>query len=157
SGTSAVARTVNLLGVALGEATDLMPASEDNPRGYWESSTLRLLNDELLERLGGTWSAPPRLEPGWESSTDLRVLSIRARLLFPSVFRTSAWVWKDPRNCLLLPFWVRTLGIRPVVILVHRNPLEIWRSLARRDAISKPMALALWERYTRVTLAHASG
>lgn len=157
SGTSAVARTVNLLGVSLGEEADLMPANEANPRGYWESSALHLLNDELLERLGGTWSAPPRLEPGWESSADLRLLSIRARLLFPSVYRTSVWIWKDPRNCLLLPFWVKTLGIRPVVVLVHRNPLEIWRSLARRDALSKPTAIALWERYTRQALVHASG
>lgn len=157
SGTSAVARAVNLLGVSLGESADLMPANEANPRGYWESSALRLLNDELLERLGGTWSAPPRLEPGWESSADLRLLSIRARLLFPSVYRTSVWIWKDPRNCLLLPFWVKTLGIRPVVVLVWRNPLEVWHSLARRDGLSKPTALALWERYTRQALVHASG
>jgi GT2 family glycosyltransferase len=157
SGTSAVARTVNLLGVSLGEATDLMPANKDNPRGYWESSALRLLNDEVLEQLGGTWSAPPRLEPGWESSADLRLLSIRAHLVFPSVYRTSAWIWKDPRNCLLLPFWVKTLGIRPIVVLVRRNPLEVWRSLARRDGLSKPTALALWERYMRQALAHVSG
>src|SRR5262245_25499829 len=157
SGTSAVARTINLLGVPLGESADLMPANEDNPHGYWESSALRLMNDELLEKLGGTWSAPPRLEPGWESSADLRLLSIRARLLFPSVYRTSVWIWKDPRNCLLFPFWVKTLRIRPVVVLVRRNPLEIWRSLARRDGLSKPTALALWERYMRHAIVHASG
>jgi GT2 family glycosyltransferase len=157
SGTSAVARTVNLLGVSLGESTDLMPANEDNPRGYWESSALRLLNDELLEQLGGTWSAPPRPAPGWESSADLRLMPIRARLLFRSVYRTPVWIWKDPRNCLLLPFWVKTLGIRPVVVLVRRNPLEVWRSLARRNGLSKPTALALWERYMREALIHASG
>ncbi|HSD10670.1 MAG TPA: glycosyltransferase [Candidatus Binatia bacterium] len=157
SGTSAVARTVNLLGVSLGESADLMPAHDANPRGYWESSALRLVNDELLEQLGGTWSAPPPLEPGWEFSADLRLLSIRARLLFSSVYRTSVWIWKDPRNCLLLPFWAKTLRVRPVIVLVRRNPLEIWRSLARRDGLSKPTALALWERYMRQALAHASG
>src|SRR5207247_3246337 len=56
-----------------------------------------------------------------------------------------------------LPFWVKTLGIRPVVVLVRRNPLEVWRSLARRDGLSKPTALALWERYSRQALTHASG
>jgi GT2 family glycosyltransferase len=157
SGTSAVARTINLLGPSLGEAKDLMPATEDNPRGYWESLALRLLNDELLERLGGTWSAPPPLEPGWESSADLGVMSVGARARFRSVYRTPVWIWKDPRNCLLLPYWRKTLDIRPVVVLVRRNPLEIWRSLARRDGFSKPTALALWERYLREALGNTSG
>ena len=36
SGTSTVARAVNLLGVSLGEDAKMMPPSPDNPEGYWE-------------------------------------------------------------------------------------------------------------------------
>ena len=38
SGTSALTRVLNLLGVALGD--DLMPPGPDNPLGFWEHQAL---------------------------------------------------------------------------------------------------------------------
>jgi hypothetical protein len=84
-------------GVSLGSRR-LMPATDAN-QGYWESSALRLLNGERLPGSSAAWSAAAALTQ-LGISADLRLLSIRARLLFPSVYRTSVWIWKDPRNCL---------------------------------------------------------
>ena len=46
SGTSALARVLNLLGVDLG--TNLLPAAEDNETGFWEHRDLVLVNEEVL-------------------------------------------------------------------------------------------------------------
>ena len=35
------------------------------------------------------------------------------------------WVWADPANCFLIPFWAHTLGIRVGVVLVHRKPEDV--------------------------------
>jgi hypothetical protein len=70
---------------------------------------------------------------------------------------SGAWIWKDPRNCITLPFWEDTLGIEPVVLLVHRNPLAVADSLHARDDLSRTISLALWERYVRDSLANVGG
>ena len=43
SGTSAVTRVINLMGLQLGDATDLIRAG-DNPSGHWESARLTAVN-----------------------------------------------------------------------------------------------------------------
>ena len=50
SGTSVVARMLNLLGVYLGTDQSVSGTSEDNPKGYWEHHAIVLLNDEILDR-----------------------------------------------------------------------------------------------------------
>jgi hypothetical protein len=152
SGTSAATRLVNLLGVETCVASDLLPWARDNPRGHWESRSLNVFNDRILATLGWDWTCPGRLRAGWESNPALARLEDEAPDAFERVFPTSQWVWKDPRNCLTLPFWARCLDVEPVVVLVHRNPLEIAASLADREGFTKPVALALWERYLRTCL-----
>jgi GT2 family glycosyltransferase len=134
-----------------------MPPTPDNPTGYWESSAFSFFNEELLLALGGSWSAPPFLSPGWQRHPGLDRLRELGKALLDTVHPGRPWAWKDPRNSLLLPFWLDELNTRPRIVLVHRNPLEIWRSLAARDGLDKPLALALWERYLRSALESARG
>src|SRR5687768_10874208 len=98
SGTSAATRLVNLLGVPTCIDEDLSPTKADNPRGHWESESLTALNERLLDALGCDWSCPPRLEQGWENDSALEQLVAEAAVLFPTIFPTEQWVWKDPRN-----------------------------------------------------------
>src|SRR5215469_9555194 len=63
SGTSAVTRVLNLLGVELG--TGLMAASPDNERGYWEHLGIVQEHDQLLEALGSSWDDVRALPPDW--------------------------------------------------------------------------------------------
>lgn len=154
-GTSAVSRAVAHLGLRFSRPSDLMPPTPDNPTGYWESSVLSFFNEELLQALGGSWSAPPPLAPGWQRDPSLDPLRELGKALLKTVHPGPHWAWKDPRNAILLPFWLEELNSRPRIILVHRNPLEIWRSLAGRDGLDKPLALALWELYLRSALESA--
>lgn len=155
SGTSATTRAINLLGVPLAEEAELTPASPNNPTGFWEVARLTEFNNSLLYELGGSSLGPPSLEDGWASRPELERRRRRARSLFAKAHTTDAWAWKDPRNCVLLPFWREALDARPVLVLVHRDPAEIARSLERRQGLSAAMALAAWERYLRMALAAA--
>lgn len=157
SGTSATTRLVNLLGVPIAKRADLKQPSEANRAGYWESNSLTAFNDRLLRDLGGSWAAPPTLSPGWESDPRLADDRRLGRALFRSVHDTGAWAWKDPRTCVTLPFWLQALDVPSVVVLTHRDPLEIARSLPSRFEVGKRLALSIWERYMRTALAAAHG
>jgi hypothetical protein len=154
SGTSAVTRVVNLLGVPIGRADSLMPVQPDNPAGFWEHLGLMDVNDAVLARLGGTWDAPPD-PPG--VAADVDDLRERARAEFAATYDTDHWVFKDPRVSLLLPFWRDLLGDGHVGIVVLRNPLDIAASLARRNRFAVSYSLALWEHYTRTVLSDSAG
>jgi hypothetical protein len=155
SGTSAVARAIDELGVPLG--SPLLPARFDNPAGYGEVEPLMHLNDELLRRLGGSWDAPPRLEPGWERAAGLGDLAARAAAEFGEAHQGPAWVWKDPRVGVLLPFWRRVIGGRHVAVVVVRDPVAVTRSLVVRDGLATEVGLAIWERTGRAILRDAAG
>lgn len=152
SGTSAVTRLVNMLGVPTPAESDLLPPAFDNPRGHWESRSLVEINDRLLAARGCDWTCPVRFAPGWEEEPAVASLEAEAVAAFRRVVTTGEWVWKDPRNCLLLAFWRRVLGMTPIVILVLRNPLEIVASIQRRDNFERTYCVALWDRYMRVCL-----
>ena len=157
SGTSAATRLASLLGLSLGRGP-MVPSTEGNPLGHWESVRLRDVNNAVLAAFGGNWAGPPPLEPGWERDPGLDPLRGEARDAFADVYGgVDQWIWKDPRTCITLPFWEQALDVEPVVLLVHRNPLEVVDSLARRDELSKVVSLALWERYVRDSLRNSDG
>lgn len=157
SGTSAAARLVNLLGFSLGPDRGLLPPQEDNPTGFWESESLMQMNDRLLDALGGAWDAPPALEPGWLARPEVEALRPSAIAILQRVLIEDRWAWKDPRNCLTLPFWLTSLRARTAIVLIHRNPLEVAASLQARNGFATPLGLALWERYMRSALAAVCG
>lgn len=146
---------LNLLGFHIGRPAVLMPPNEDNPKGYWEHQLLTNLNDEILSRLGGNWHTPPKFSPGWEEAPELEDLRQRARLLIQEEFGPHEfWSWKDPRNCLLLPFWQPLLPpVRYIVSL--RNPVEVAKSLMRRDGFSLEKSVELWLVHVKSALVHS--
>jgi len=158
SGTSAVTRLISLLGLSTPPDEDLVQPTEKNPKGYWESETLVAFNERLLATVGCDISCPIVLEPGWESDARLDPLRRAAPTAVSEIFPVTPWVWKDPRHCLAFAFWRSVLPIRPVVVLVNRNPLEITASALRvRSEQGKIYALALWERYLRAALGQITG
>lgn len=156
SGTSAATAALARLGLRTCREEDLFETREGNARGYWESEPLVRFNDALLGRLGGTWRLPPAaesLEAAPDREPDLR----DARRAFERGHPEAPWVWKDPRNCLLLPFWRAAIGRPVATVLMLRDPLEIAASLHSRDGMEESWTLALWERYLRSALANLAG
>lgn len=153
SGTSLLARLLNLGGVALGPQGRLAPAAADNPRGFWEHAGLREINEELLHAFGGSWMDPPELPEGW--SRDPRVAPVleQARGQIARDFAGAAlWGFKDPRLSLTVEFWRRVLPGRIAWIVALRNPLEVCDSLKRRNGLPSVLAEDLWCAYTRASL-----
>jgi hypothetical protein len=156
SGTSAVTGALTALGFGAPRADDRIQWTESNPE-HWESLSLTLFDDDLLTQLGGSWDAPPDLEDGWEDRIDARDGETAVRLLVAAFEGQGPFVWKDPRICLLLPFWRRVLEPPLAAILIWRDPAAVADSLWRRDGIDRPIGLALWERYNRAALRALEG
>jgi hypothetical protein len=157
-GTSAATRLISFLGLETPRGEDLVPPSAKNPKGYWESMSLVALNTRILANVGSDPVCPVLLESAWFDNPRLDDLREEARVVFASAFPVGPWVWKDPRTCLTFSFWRRVLNVQPIVVVVHRNPLEIAASSARtrRDARTV-YTLALWERYLRQALEQIVG
>jgi GT2 family glycosyltransferase len=157
SGTSVSTRLLNLLGVPMCKPEDLLGGMRGNPKGLWESATLVKFNDALLHTLRSEWWCPPRPNNAWIYDSSIAARMNLAEATFSAVHPTPQWVWKDPRNCITLPFWCRALESRPVVVLMVRNPLEIAASLSKRDKFAPSISIALWERYLQNVLPHLRG
>jgi hypothetical protein len=157
SGTSVATRLINLIGLPVGLARDLMAPDDRNPKGFWESQTLTDTNDEILRRLGGNATAPPPEPIDWTSDPRLDTVRVRAVAAFRTIHPSPQWLWKDPRLCLTLPFWRQVLPEPIACVYVYRNPEAIHRSLSKTNAFDKWLSLALWERYVRDAIKNMTG
>jgi hypothetical protein len=157
SGTSAVTGMLAHLGVDTPAGDDLVPGTSTNERGHFESKTLIRIDNQLLRVLGGSWSAPPDLKPGWELGSEVVSLRDPAARAFHATFPARPVVWKDPRNCIVLPFWRSLLAPPIAAVLVYRDGLEVAQSLRTRSQLSLTHGLALWERYVRTSCADLGG
>ena len=155
SGTSLLARLLRECGLDLGPESELMPAGEDNPDGFWENLRFVALNDELLTTVGAAWDLPPLLAGDSFQGEAVASIRTKAQLLVASFRTAPSWGWKDPRNSLTLPFWRDLLpGLRTIIMV--RNPLEVAYSMHKRNGLSYALGLRLWEIYNRSALAHSS-
>ena len=152
TGTSAVARTINLLGADIG--TCLLPAVHgDNARGYWEQQDIVRLNDECLQHFGGSWNDPRPLPWEWLQDDWLRDWKNRASNVLREQFEgQDLIVIKDPRLARLLPLWLDTLkqsNFDPKVLITLRHPSEVAASLRHRseNQLDVTAAHQLWLRY----------
>jgi hypothetical protein len=149
SGTSAMAGLLVRLGV--GGPRTLMPPNEANPLGYWESEPIVELHDRLLRAAGTAWHAWTPLDASWDASPAAIPFADELRRLVAAEFGSAPmFVVKDPRMCRLVPFWLRTLeasAITACAILVVRDPVEVSRSLAARDALTSEFSLLMWLRH----------
>ena len=130
SGTSALTEALSTLGLSLPIASDLMPGDQWNAHGYFESSSLTEFNGKFSKRSAEV-SRPPVLPVGWEQGDIAGSRVDEAARLFEASF-TSAGdiVWKDPRLCILLPFWRRILSDwDQAAVFAWREPYSVARSL----------------------------
>jgi hypothetical protein len=131
---------------------DLMPATINNPRGYWESLGLCVLNDEFLHQQSASWNSVSLLPQGWEDHEITE--SWRARLLehLQTVYAGSNKpIIKDPRFSILLRGltpWLESGCLKPSILLISRDPMEVARSLEKAEGIPIQTGINLWLEYT---------
>lgn len=152
SGTSAITGALVALGLQGVDPADRMEWSDSNPE-HWESLAAAVLDEQLLEDMGGTWDAPPPDGLDVPTSERSRATAIMAAA-YPG---PEPPVWKDPRACLLLPFWREVLPQPLTAIFIWRHPTAVAASLERRDNMPSTYGLALWERYIRSAAAGLLG
>jgi hypothetical protein len=157
SGTSAVAGFLAKAGFFAGEEDDLLPAAEDNPKGFFERADVNALNDTLLEQLGGNWDKPPGRKAVAEGAPASRQQVDKVLTDLAAEAHGRPLVLKDPRISLLLPAWLPALDERFEIILVDRNPLDVALSVRKRDARPLYVALALWQLYWAELLEGLAG
>jgi hypothetical protein len=152
SGTSALTGALGAMGFALPQSDDRLEWEESNP-DHFESVGMLLLDEEILRRFGGNWQRPPTLPSGWETTIETRSFDVEARKTAHLAFsETGPLVWKDPRACLLLPYWRRI--VTPLAaVFVWRDPLAVARSLEKRNGFNLFHGVALWERYNQEALS----
>jgi len=149
SGTSALARVLNLLGAELPEG--LLAPGYGNSLGYWESKRLMEINDEILLAMGRTWDDPRQIPSAWFRSRTAYTFHERLREVIASEYGDDPLiVIKEPRICRLAPLYLDVLdalGIRSYVVLPVRHPVEIIRSIGERDDLHPATTELLWLRY----------
>jgi hypothetical protein len=151
SGTSLLARVLNLLGVDFGPGVNeeevRRAATLANEKGFWENGAIERLNNELLAALGGSALAPPAVPDGWEQRPELKPLREQAaRIIARELPGSGAVGWKDPVTSLTLPFWRRVAPIAATVLCL-RDPLEVARSLAAVQGTDEETGARLWLAY----------
>jgi hypothetical protein len=151
SGTSMIARLLNLCGMCLGKENDIIVPGCDNPEGFWENIKFIKINDEILSFFGGGWDFPPLLKRGWEKTDEVIYLRLQAQEIIGEFHDVPIWGWKDPRNSITIPFWQNLIPDLKVIICL-RNPLEVAASLERRGSATLNFSLNLWRIYNQSIL-----
>jgi hypothetical protein len=156
SGTSVLARLLNLMGAYFGPEGASTGANPENPKGFWERRDVRMLNDYVLQSAGCDWNRVLGFDPGNLPDDLLAEFTKRASKLVLEMDAHRPWLLKEPRLCLLFPLWRKVLDM-PACIHIYRHPVEVAASLHARNGIPIAAGLALWERYVRSALAGSSG
>lgn len=159
SGTSAMSGVLAQMGCDLPK--ELMPPTDANPKGYFESNKAYYLNDDLLASAGSAWDDSTVFNPDWYGSPRYPEYRRRAAKVVEEEFGDSGFfVLKDPRLCRLLPFWQQVLAdldIGPRYVCIHRHPREVAASLTRREGWSETVGLLLWLRHVLEAEAGSRG
>lgn len=162
SGTSFAANIIFHLGVPL-NTSSLIPTDSWNPIGYYENLELVVLNDRLL--LGNCpgllkfRQIPSGSRPlwliAWMTLFKLRYLlrysnssiNKRANLLQNEITNFAVQyqdlLLKDPRFSLTLQVWRNYTAIDSI-LYTYRHPLEVAKSLRKRDKIPLWLGLRQW-------------
>jgi hypothetical protein len=149
SGTSALTRGVQLLGVYLG--TNFLSPRFDNPTGYWEDKNICALNERLLAVLGIKWEDALLIDDvRWREPEVEALLADAVEYVGSTLATHPLWGFKDPRTIRLLPFWqsvLQLLDVEESYLVAIRNPRSVAFSLSERQGMDTKTAHQLWLAY----------
>ncbi len=159
SGTSALCAALRSCGATFGSSL-LDPMSGVNDEGFWEDVDLVRINDQILDLLGVNWyTVHSNLAPVAELSGNrwLELKEEASALLKRGFGDGQLAAVKDPRLCITLPFWLTlcdALEIQARVCITGRAPLDVARSLLKRDGFPLGFGLRLYATYRKMIAAN---
>ncbi|MFT6891625.1 MAG: hypothetical protein ACJASY_003684 [Halioglobus sp.] len=130
-----------------------------NDEGFWEDLELVRINELILNLLGLDWYTVQMsfiAEVDWSDDqwSDLRE---EGRVFLERGFGDGLLnALKDPRLCITLPFWLALcdeLGIDTYLCVTSRAPLDIAKSLHKRDGFPLGFGLRLYATYRKLIAA----
>lgn len=149
SGTSATAGALARLGFETG--SKLLAPGEDNPTGYWEHEDAVRIHEALLDGLNRRWDDIRPLPADWRNAAATTTAAAEISAFMAREFGgVDRWVIKDPRICRFLPLWLeqmKTAEVRPVMLLVVRDPREVAASIKVRNGWDASISHLLWIRH----------
>ena len=162
SGTSAITRGLQVLGVNLGNFYEHDIVSPDNEKGFFEDLEISHLDVNMLNSIGYTWDNPAL--PIFDDNTNL-VLSafypIAANIVNRRFENTDLFGFKDPHAVKLLPFWnevFKDAGIEVSYIIACRNPLSVIKSsMHNREGFDSVKGFYIWLGATLASLIYSAG
>jgi len=147
SGTSFLARALNLRGVYLGDyqefTSDEWRPAIDNLRGHWENQRFLELADETLSISNGSWHKIPQ-KIRVNSKIKNGIKNLTKNLVENSLLASGL---KDPRILLCLNEWKKFFPKKFVIVGIFRNPLKVSESLKIRNGFSYSKSIELWKNY----------
>jgi len=151
SGSSLLAGMLAKNGFDVGPAEELLAPKPDNPKGFWERKDVIELNERII---GGEHNSHlvPRLERESELSKELQKC---IEDLAGELSNNSVTLLKDPRFCITLKYWMPYLD-NPKIVFLHRDPMEVAKSLNKRQSYPIIGGLALWEFYNAAAVAQCA-
>lgn len=163
SGTSVTMNVLNALGVPLSD--DLMPPTQFNQKGYFESQTIARIHDDILKAFGMEWSSSTITHPlpaAWWRTPAIAPLRAELVEVVNREFEKAGplWGFKDPRTARLLPLWneiVAEMDLDPSYVLVSRHPRDCARSLFARERVHPFHAELLWLEHNADAIAETIG
>ncbi len=161
SGTSAITRGLQVLGVDLLNFYGPNAVGPDNEKGYFEDFEISHLDVSMLNSIGYTWDNP--VLPVFDDNTR-QVLSafypIGVNILQRRFESTDLFGFKDPLIARLLPLWndiFKDEGAEVSYIIACRNPLSTAKSMQKRDGFDIVKGCYIWLGYITASLIHSVG
>ena len=160
SGTSAITRGLEVLGVELG-GNLIPPAVNDNAKGFFEDRDIVDFNISLLNDLCMDWHhAAPVTDFQVEDLCASGYLIKAESLIRKKIAAKGLYGIKDPRLSKLMPFWKKVFErceFNVGYVIAIRNPISVAKSLKTRDGFSFEKSYLLWLDYTLSAIIHTDG
>lgn len=154
SGTSVLARSINIIGVDLGE--EFIDTDETNPKGFFENRKIVNTHKEIGPRM----KKRPYPE-GFQHFEEIKPFRNQLENYIRDEFLDKpVWGWKDPRNNENLPMWrdiLTKLNVEGNYLIIVRNPVDVVASYKRAYNRDETWARLQWQLRTVLALKETQG
>ncbi|WP_404455712.1 sulfotransferase [Virgibacillus necropolis] len=149
SGTSVLARAINIAGVDLGSG--FIKTNQTNPKGFFENK--KIVNTH--KKIGEILKKRP-FPKGFPYFDDVRPYRNELKdYIQEEFFNKKVWGWKDPRNNEFLEMWkgiLKEINVEGNYLIIIRNPVDVIASYKRAYDRDETWAKRQWQLRTLLAL-----